>query len=57
MAISAGRPILKLGAGNTVTIRWGILDAVGAGGATASAMHMAMQQLLAIDLSWVPDLS
>jgi len=56
VAISAGSPIRKLGAGNTITIRFGILDTVGADGATASAMHIAMQQLLAIDLSWVPDL-
>ena len=57
MAISAGRPIRKVGAGNTVTIRVGILDSIGADGTTASAMHMAMQQLLVMDLSWVLDLS
>ena len=57
MAISAGRPIRKVGAGNTVTIRCSILDSIGADGTTASAMHMAMQQLLVMDLSWVLDLS
>ena len=54
MAISAGRPIRKLGAGNAITTRFGILDSAGADGTTASAMHMAMQQLV-MDLSWVPD--